>query len=168
MIREAITVRVGDNQTQDLIPRAAIEASALPMWVDERVVVTDDVGFKGGYLLIIVPRGAPRACRDIIATAQSPHVLAVLDDVSTIPSVLPLVRPGIVLISNGVLKAAASTLTLRQCEVLDLVRRGCTNAEIATQLFLSIATVKRELGAMCKMFGASNRVQLALASVGHG
>lgn len=52
------------------------------------------------------------------------------------------------------------TLTDRQRDVLALVREGRTNAEIARRLGFSEVTIKADLTAMYKLFGASGRANL--------
>ena len=53
-------------------------------------------------------------------------------------------------------------LTDRELEVARGVGRGQTNAAIAAELYMSIATVKAHVGRALGKIGAENRVQLAL------
>jgi DNA-binding NarL/FixJ family response regulator len=52
-------------------------------------------------------------------------------------------------------------LTPRQREILGLVARGLTNAEIGRELFLTEGTVKQHLRAAYKVLGVGSRVQAA-------
>jgi DNA-binding NarL/FixJ family response regulator len=52
-------------------------------------------------------------------------------------------------------------LSPRELDVVKLAARGLTNAEIATQLFISIGTVKTHLGSVQMKLGARNRVEIA-------
>jgi len=54
------------------------------------------------------------------------------------------------------------SLTERQREVAELVRRGHTNRDIATALFLSEKTVERHLARIFDKLGVSRRTELAL------
>lgn len=53
-------------------------------------------------------------------------------------------------------------LTDREEEVLALVARGRTNAEIAAELFISLSTVKTHVAALMAKLGARNRVEIAM------
>mgnify|MGYP001229678697 CR=1 FL=1 len=53
-------------------------------------------------------------------------------------------------------------LTGREEEVLALVARGRTNAEIADGLFVSLSTVKTHVAALMTKLGARNRVEIAM------
>jgi DNA-binding NarL/FixJ family response regulator len=53
-------------------------------------------------------------------------------------------------------------LTDREEQVLVSVARGRTNAEIATELFISLSTVKTHLGSLMNKLGARNRVEIAM------
>jgi len=50
-------------------------------------------------------------------------------------------------------------LTRRESEVLTLVRRGDSNAEIAARLFLSEKTVHHHVSAILRKLGVSSRTQ---------
>jgi len=52
-------------------------------------------------------------------------------------------------------------LSPRELDVVKLVARGLTNAEIATELFISIGTVKTHLGSVQTKLGARGRVEIA-------
>ena len=53
-------------------------------------------------------------------------------------------------------------LTDREEEVLVLVARGRTNAEIADELRITLSTVKTHVGALMNKLGARNRVEVAM------
>ncbi|GAA3386237.1 response regulator transcription factor [Cryptosporangium minutisporangium] len=53
-------------------------------------------------------------------------------------------------------------LSPRELEVAEAVGRGASNAEIAGELFMSVATVKAHVSRILTRLGLNNRVQLAL------
>lgn len=52
-------------------------------------------------------------------------------------------------------------LSPRELDVVKLAARGLTNAEIATELFISVGTVKTHLGSVQTKLSARNRVEIA-------
>lgn len=54
------------------------------------------------------------------------------------------------------------TLTDREREVADAVGRGLSNAEISSELFMSVPTVKTHVGRLFTKLGVENRVQVAI------
>jgi len=50
-------------------------------------------------------------------------------------------------------------LTLREHEVLELLTQGCSNAEIAEKLFLSLSTVKTHVSSLFVKMSVKNRTQ---------
>ena len=51
------------------------------------------------------------------------------------------------------------SLTAREMEVLALLQEGCTNRGIAERLFISQATVKTHVNAICRKLDAGNRTE---------
>ena len=64
--------------------------------------------------------------------------------------------------TGGDARRRLSNLTPREREVAEALADGLTNAEIATQLFLSLPTVKSHVSNILSKLGADNRVQAAL------
>ena len=62
---------------------------------------------------------------------------------------------------------AATALSEREKEVLSLLAIGLTNREIATELYLSVDTVKTYLRGLFRKLGVSNRTQAAVEAAGH-
>ncbi len=50
-------------------------------------------------------------------------------------------------------------ISAREAEVLEVARRGLTNAEIAEQLGVTVHTVKFHLASVYRKLGASNRTE---------
>ena len=80
-----------------------------------------------------------------------------------------MMRSGVVLQAAHPLAAladrpivAAASLTPRQKNVLDCVRKGMSNREIAEHLGISIGTVKIHVATLLAVLKVNNRVQLAL------
>jgi DNA-binding NarL/FixJ family response regulator len=64
--------------------------------------------------------------------------------------------------------AALADLTDRELQVLELVARGHSNAEIATELFLSEATIKTHLAHLTRKLGLHDRVQAVILAYESG
>ena len=58
----------------------------------------------------------------------------------------------------------ADQLTVRETEVLRLVARGLSNAEIATELFLSPLTTKTHVSHILTKLGLRDRAQLVVVA----
>jgi DNA-binding NarL/FixJ family response regulator len=59
-------------------------------------------------------------------------------------------------------------LTDREAEVLTLIANGCSNTEIATQLFVAEATVKTHVNRIFAKTGSRDRAQAAVYAHRHG
>ena len=54
-------------------------------------------------------------------------------------------------------------LTPRELEIMELVKQGLTNKQIARRLGLSEQTIKNHLSSVFKKLGASNRITALIA-----
>src|SRR4030042_2009905 len=111
-----------------------------------------------GYLLKDTPREElVKAVRGTVAgkTYVDPSVAGkVLDQVSsrqTQPATL-----------------VTSKLTEREIEILRLIAKGLSNADIAERLFLSEGTVRNHVSAILAKLGVSDRTQAAVIAIQHG
>jgi len=62
----------------------------------------------------------------------------------------------------------ASKLSEREIEVLGLIARGLSNADIADCLFLSEGTVRNHVSAILAKLGVADRTQAAVIAIRHG
>nr|WP_203645190.1 response regulator transcription factor [Streptomyces sp. SID14478] len=76
--------------------------------------------------------------------------------------------PAIALRLMDRLRAPSEALSRRELEVLQLVRDGLSNAEIARQLFLSQATVKSHLVHIYAKLGVDSRTSAVAAATSRG
>lgn len=64
--------------------------------------------------------------------------------------------------SLGIMQAAKPSFTPRETEIIELVRQGLSNKEIAAELYISVSTVKTLLGRIYEKTGVSTKTQLVM------
>ncbi len=95
---------------------------------------------------------APDVTRRVISRATAAHA---------VPQAAPLApSPTVVLAEVG--------LTERECEVLRLLARGLSNAEIAAELYVGDATVKTHVSNVLQKLGLRDRIQAVVWAFEHG
>jgi DNA-binding NarL/FixJ family response regulator len=98
--------------------------------------------------------------RAVMAAAQGGSVLS--------PGVARTVVNRARRLRGGDGRGADVELSEREVEVLRLLADGRDNAEIAAELFLSVATVKNTVSRLLNKLSATNRVQAAIKAVRSG
>lgn len=76
-------------------------------------------------------------------------------------------RIGLENVRRGRHARAPDALSTREQEVLALIALGMSNAEIGSELFLSVDTIKTYVRRLYKKLGAKNRAQAALHAASH-
>ncbi|PWJ27157.1 LuxR family two component transcriptional regulator [Branchiibius hedensis] len=117
---------------------------------DDMVVRALQIGAAGFLLKDTPPARLVEAVRSVAAGAStlSPQVTAAL--VASVSG-------------SGASNPALGELSEREREVAEAIARGLSNAEIAAELYMSLATVKAHVGRILTKLGVDNRVQIALA-----
>ncbi|MEM1334972.1 MAG: response regulator transcription factor, partial [Actinomycetota bacterium] len=113
-----------------------------------------------GFLLKDAPPEQLVDAIDVIARGDallSPSVTKTLiDEIARRPTVSADEHPGL------------AELTERESEVLALMARGMSNAEIAAELILGEATIKTHVGRVLSKLGARDRVQAVVIAFESG
>ena len=113
-----------------------------------------------GFLLKDAPAEQLVAAIEVVARGDAllaPQVTRLLiEEVARRPTPLAGTIPGL------------DRLTEREVEVLRLMARGMSNAEIATSLYLGEATVKTHVGRVLTKLDARDRVQAVVAAYESG
>lgn len=104
-----------------------------------------------GYVRVFLDEGD--AMTRLLCQAQSRQVKAgyVAELLARTGAISGMTQPSMQLLSEP--------LTMREVEVLKLIESGCSNQEIANQLFISIPTVKRHISNIYTKLGVKSRTQ---------
>jgi LuxR family maltose regulon positive regulatory protein len=114
--------------------------------------------------------------RAVEMSAPEGYYRAFLDESTRVIALLPGVRDAapdfvdhLLADARGVPRRAISQplvepLSERELEVLDLIARGSSNADIARQLVIALGTVKRHINNMYGKLGVSSRTQAVAAA----
>jgi LuxR family maltose regulon positive regulatory protein len=103
------------------------------------------------YIRIFVDEGEPMA--RLLHLARSRQIET--EYVSAVLSVLEKVTGS----TQPPPKLLTEPLTAREVEVLKLIEAGCSNQDIAGQLFISMPTVKRHISNIYAKLGVESRTQ---------
>jgi DNA-binding NarL/FixJ family response regulator len=127
--------------------------------LDEYVYAALQAGASGFLLKDVSPEQLVAAVR-LVAVGD-----ALLAPTITRRLVERFARPRV---APTVSHSALATLTPRELEVLKLIARGLSNAEIACSLFLSEATVKTHVARILPKLGVRDRVQAVVLAYESG
>jgi DNA-binding CsgD family transcriptional regulator len=100
------------------------------------------------------------AAREIFARLGAALELEIVD--------LALKQHGLAPRSASAAAGRGNPLTPREREVLSLIARGCSNREIAQELFISAKTAEIHVGNILGKLGCGSRAQAAVHAVAHG
>ncbi len=161
-----------------MVGEALIAAAERSGWEHDRTPMTDAVlvadrpvarmdGAPAGNRAVLVCEPTSFAARralDVLAELLAVAVVCA-DAPSDLVSALEGVQVGRASVPTRVLDLAADMphLTERQLAVLSAVVAGQTNADISRGLYLSPASIKREMSALYAALSAQNRPALAAA-----
>jgi LuxR family maltose regulon positive regulatory protein len=115
---------------------------------------------REGYIRLFIEEGAPMAklLHKVVNQAVAKDVRVYAGRLLTAYSQDQAERPDL-LAKTFPNRKMLEPLSKREGEVLLLMADGCSNKEIASQLVISIGTVKRHVIHIFQKLGASNRTQ---------
>lgn len=122
---------------------------------DEHVVGAVAAG-ADGFLLKDTPPG------DIVGAIRTVAAGDAMMSPSATRSLVARLRSGSSTDRSTTAAQRLTVLTERELEVAVCVGRGLSNSEIASELYLSIPTVKSHVSRLLTKLGATNRVQVAM------
>lgn len=132
-------------------------------------VVCDATGPHGGDqsqgLRILVIEPTPKAADYALEAVRAGRVHGIFasDRPDDLPPTLESAMMGRITIPASLVRLGQEmpSLTERQVQIIESVICGKNNAQIATELFLSPASIKRELGELFRLLDVPNRASLA-------
>jgi DNA-binding NarL/FixJ family response regulator len=80
-------------------------------------------------------------------------------------SMMPVIAAGLIAESGRIPSSASSELTKRELEILQLVRRGRRNREIAQEMQIEEKTVKNHINSIYSKLGITSRVEAMAARI---
>jgi len=126
--------------------------------------------FSATIAIIILSLNDPA---QFVKIARSSGANAYLSKSQSMPEIISaiifaLANPGSFTSTITADQPLAIDLTAREVEVLHLLAAGASNLEIATQLFISISTVKTHISALMRKLGSTNRTATVKLARNHG
>lgn len=171
-----VALRICEPRLRDrlLSQLATIEATprpggSTPILITDQLTESDE---RTGRPAVLVCQptawGARCALDDVSAMRATSIVLA--DDTVEIGRVIESLRDSFAMITLRVFELAARVppMSPRCRDVLQLVVAAHDNAEIASQLHMSVGSVKRDVAALHAAFGSSTRPALTAAAAALG
>lgn len=139
---------------------------------DRVAYVTDDEHLGAGERSVLIVEAAPVSCAAALRRLLRGDVGAVVADerILELPEVLDALRRRRSLLDLDLVALAALVppLTPREQAVLQGVLAGQSAREIAANAFVSLATVKRSISRLLRVFGVRSTAQLARRAAGLG
>lgn len=129
-----------------------IRVLMLTSFSDEEAVISSILAGASGYLLKQIDAESVYRAIDAVSRGE------VLLDPDLTRTVLERIRAA----SEKPPEKGMDALTKRELEVLELIARGMTNKEIATELYLSDKTVRNYVSSILDKLDISHRTQAAI------
>lgn len=165
---ESLTVRASSAEPESFAADSSCEADDVVVlaWGPFQPRQAGDLSrllerLRNARVVVVAPDPQGAACRRALRSGAN----AVVDE-SSIDSALTIAVRGVQAGQCSVpLKArdqlGAEALSAREKQVLSMVVIGCTNAEIASRLFLAESTVKSHLSSAFTKLGVGSRTEAA-------
>jgi LuxR family transcriptional regulator, maltose regulon positive regulatory protein len=171
LLERTLAAAAAQSRTGSVIEISALRALALAACGDQNAAVDAlaralALGYPQGYVRVFADEGAPMhtllarlaaAEQDQRAPARginADYLAAVLRACRQADAMPPRRR-------DGTLTGMAEPLTGRELEVLRLIAAGRSNQRIASELFVSLDTVKKHVTHVLGKLGAANRTEAA-------
>jgi DNA-binding NarL/FixJ family response regulator len=147
----------GISATRRLVPELGCAVVLITTFDDDEHLFDGIAAGASGFLL---KDSGP----DLIAAAvrSAARGDSLIDPAMTRALIEQRAAPSAPVAADALRLAALATLSERERDVLDGVARGLSNVDIATELFLSTATIKSHVSSVLAKTGSTTRVQAAV------